>query len=236
MRFLLLLTFSLLTACGQHTQESKGTLAGGEEVRIGTATGEEAVIQAINADDDVRLQSLVPSKWGVDARLKHGRTALTEACSLNKFKVVRMLVSLGADRELKDAEEKAAVDYALVNPALRRILFPEEALKQELALVMAVRNNKFNDVKKLLTDGVDANFLIEDARVPAELEAAYVGETPLTLAVLLNAANTVRTLLAPSFTTDANKPNVRSERALSLARARSLTQIEKMLLQRGAVE
>ena len=236
MRFLLLLTFSLLTACGQHSQVSKGTLAGGEEVRVGNATGEEAVIQAINADDGARLQELIPSKWTVDARLKHGRTPLTEACALKKLKVVVALIALGADPELKDAEEKAAVDYAVESSSLRRLLFPEEALKQELALVTAVRANKFNDVKKLLTDGVDANFLIDEARIPEGLEAVYAGETPLTLAVLLNAENTVRTLLTPNFSTDANRPNSRGEKALGLARTRALTRIEKMLLQRGAVE
>lgn len=236
MRFLLLLTFSILTACGQHAQESKGTLTGGEEVRVGVATGEEAVVQAINADDGARLQALIPSKWSVDARLKNGRTALTEACALQKLKVVVALITLGADRELKDGEAKAAVDYALDKPALRRILFPEEALKQELALVTAVRANKFNDVKKLLTDGVDANFVIAESRIPQDLEAAYVGETPLTLAVLLNAENTVRTLLAPSFLTDVNLSNDRAEKPLALARARAFTRIEKMLLQRGAVE
>jgi ankyrin repeat protein len=145
-------------------------------------------------------------------------------------------LELGADRDLKDDENKSGVDYANESPRLKRLFYPEEVLRQELELVKAVRLNKFADVKKLLSNGVDPNFILDVERTPSEVEAHFVGETPLTLAVVANLPNIIRTLLAPGSATEVNLANTRGERALKLARDRTLTQIEKMLLQRGALE
>lgn len=236
MRFLLLISFSLLLACGKHQQKSSGSLLGGDVREIGEARGEEALIQAINADDVARLESVLTTEWKLDQKLKNGRLPLTEACSLLKLKSVKKILELGADRELKDAENKSGIDYAQESAKLKRLFYPEEVLRQELELVKAVRLNKFADVKKLLSIGVDPNFILDVERTPSEVEVHFVGETPLTLAVLANLPNIVRTLLAPGSATDVNLSNSRGERALKLARDRAFTQIEKMLLQRGALE
>lgn len=236
MRFLLLISFSLLFACGKHEQKSTGSLLGGDVREIGEARGEDALTQAINADDEVRLVSVFASEWKIDQKLKNGRLPLTEACSLLKLKAVQKILELGADRELKDDENKSGVDYANESARLKRLFYPEEVLRQEMEFVKSVRLNKFADVKKLLAIGVDPNFILDVERTPSEVEAHFVGETPLTLAVMANLPNIIRTLLAPGSATDVNLANTRGDRALKLARDRSLTQIEKMLLQRGALE
>lgn len=236
MRFLLLISFSLIVSCGQHQQKSSGTLLGGDVREVGEARGEEALIQAINAEDETRLGTIFRDQWDINQKLKNGRLPLTEACSILKIKSIKLLLELGADRDLKDEEGKSGVDYAQESMALKRLFFPEEILRQELDFVKAVRLNKFADVKKLLSVGVDPNFILDIERTPVEVESHFVGETPLTLAVVANLPNIVRTLLAPGSLTDVNLANTRGERALKLARNQGLTQIEKMLLQRGALE
>jgi len=237
MRFLLLLISSvILVACGQHSQKNAGMLAGSGEQRISTATGEEAVILAINSSDLAKIREMVPSSWPLDKNFKSGRNLLTESCYLKKFAVVELLMSLGADPALVDQEGRSGGDYATTDAQLRRLLFPLERIKQEMELMQLVRANKFNDVKRLLTNGVDPNFLMDAQRRALEVEETYLGSTPLTLSVELNLGNVVRVLLAPNSATNVNLPNERGETALRIARTRGLTQIERMLLQRGATE
>ncbi len=226
----------LAGACGQHSQESAGSRTGADQVELSPLKLEEEVVQAINGDDVSALSSLIPARWDTGRVLKNGRTPLTEAAYLGKLAVVSALLALGADPSAPDANGEAATSFAEANPGLRRILFPDWERQQKAALVLAIVGNDFSTVRQLLSDGIPPNFVLSQAELQVDVDDAFEGETPLTLAIQLKNNNVIRTLLQPSFPTDVNGANARGDTPLRLARGLGLSGVERMLLQRGAVE
>ncbi len=238
MRLALVIFFSLLTACGQHSQKSSGSRAGGDAREIGEARGEEAILLAIAADDAEKISTLLAEGWELEKRLRSGRTLLTEACAQLKLAIVALLVERGASLEIMDAEGRSAQSYAEEHPALARLIFPERVIAQERDLSEAVLANKFADVRRLLSGGLSANFRISEAHVreATTLASEHEGETPLTLAVKANLVNVLRTLLAPNVEIDVNLPNAKGESPWRLTRDLNLPALERLLVQRGARE
>lgn len=235
MRLLFLAIFSLV-ACGQHHQSSGGSVASRDQGEVKPQSVEESLVRAINADAPQELAQIIPDKWGVNDRFSNGKTPLTEACAQLKVKVIQELLRMGADIEAEDQDGKSGRSYAAGNALIRRLIFPEEINALDRALVSAIRAGNIQALRKLLGDGGTANWSISDERVPADLEPAYVGETPLTLGVLLKSEGVVRSLLAPAFKVDPNLQNQRGETPLRLCRNLGLPRIERLLLQSGAVE
>lgn len=222
---LLCLSFVIfLCGCGSHRSESSGFSTGGEIQRVEKpVTPSEIMLDATRAGDVERIKDLLAQGFPIDELLSGGRTALIEAVIWNRPGLVEYLIAQGARADIPDAEGRTALQHAEGHPALLRLLQPRGSEEIE-ALFLAVQENRYNDVKRMLSEGVDGN--VENTE----------GETPLTLSVKMNLELVVRVLVQPAAGIDVNKRNRGGESPLGLSLSLKLPRIEKMLRQRGANE
>lgn len=221
--------FALLTAsyglmgCGLHHTESFGETSTGGVTRVEKSTDPiELAAAAIRSGDLKELSKLFGEGLSVDTYLSNKRTLLIEAIAWEKIEVIQFLLSRNAQIDLTDAEGKSALEHAAGKPAILRLLNPQEAA-EKLKLFEAIENNKFNEVKALLNQGVNPNQHFDD------------GESPLTLAVRKGFENVVRVLLQ-QLLTDVNFRNAANESPLSIAKQLQFKRIQDLLIRRGAKE
>lgn len=211
-----------LAACGSHQSNPYGFATGGElQVVEKPVEPVDVLTEALRAGNIEIISGVLSQGWPVDQPLRNGRTALIEAVVWNRISVVEFLLAQGADVQVTDSEGLTAIDHAQDQPALLRLLEPKGDAETE-ELFLAVRENRFNDVRRMISEGVDPN--VRDAG----------GETPLTLAVTLNLEFVVRILLQPGSGADVNLRNGIGQSPLELSRKHGLSRIERMLIQRGA--
>lgn len=215
--------FLLFCSCGYHSSDSFGEQKTGAVTRV-EKSGEviDQAADAIQSNQLPRLQELLGQGLPVNSVLRNGRSLLIEAVVWGRIEIVAFLIERGAQLDLKDPEGRTALDHAQGKPALLRLLNPQTE-RENQELFAAVNENRFNDVKSLVLQGVDPNVF------------SAMGETPLTLAVGLNFENVVRVLLQQTKT-DVNLKNKSGESPLGIARIKNLKRIEDLLKRRGAKE
>ena len=75
-------------------------------------TGQESLVLAIRGNDTNGIRRLVAAGVSVNARLLRQRTPLMVAAEAGQVDAVRTLLTLGADRALRDDDGRTAYDYA----------------------------------------------------------------------------------------------------------------------------
>lgn len=217
-------------------QEGSGVMGVSNTTQIGAAETEEEKIQSAILEENTAAIDLYMKAGGdIELVFKTGRSLLTESCFWKKYKVVKLLIDLKADRERKDRSGKSAVDYAQTDDQLRRLLFPEFVMAQKKALIQAIQSGQLVAVKKALEDNPPINFIALTEELGLEIEKAQ-GETPLTLCILLQQDNIMRLLAQPKLGIDINMKNTKGESPLQIARQLPSRNIEKILLRLGATE
>lgn len=221
--FAILMLSILIAGCGRHESESFGRAVAGTERRVEKPSSpSEIMAEAVRGGDLARMETSVAAGFAVNDRLGNGNTPLIEAVIWNRADAVVWLLARGADKAVRGDDGLTATDHAKDKPHLLRLLDPSLVDGDLSRLFEAVRANRFNDVKKMLGEGVDPN---------RENDA---GETPLILAIKMKFDNVVRVFLQPGTKTDVNRRNRAGESPLGVAVAMASTRVEQMLRSRGA--
>jgi ankyrin repeat protein len=218
--------FVLLAACGKHESNSWGRVGTGDEFRGKT----DKVLEAIDADDTLKLEKLLADGVSVNATLPDGETLLIRAAKNGYARVVNLLVRRGADLKRMDSDNKTAADHARANGQTRALMLldAEEHTKARAELIHAILNEE-GRVNKLLKDGVNPNFL----------DMQNSGESPLTLAIE-NARERSSKIIAKwkdsleITSTDVNFANQSGVRPLAKARLKNQAPIVTLLESLGA--
>lgn len=220
----LIFSFLLLTACGKHSQETKGSNGSQNSQQI---TSETLLTDILN-ENIVALEDYAKKGGDLNTELKNGRTIFTEACHWAKFKVIEFLVSKKIDPSLKDRLGKSALDYAEEDIQIKRSLFPELVIEQKKNLVEAARNNNMTELKKILEENPPVNFFL--------MESGLEEETFLTFCVKNKLENVLRLLAQPKYALDVNMKNAKGESPLQISKDLGFKNIEKLLVKLGALE
>jgi ankyrin repeat protein len=213
------------SSCGHHRSYGSGSRQGAQENFIeDPKTPLARGTAAIQSGDAAALAAALDEGLSVDAVLEGGRTLLIEACSWGSVEIVSLLLERGANRDLKDSEGLAAIDYAKDDPRLLALFTPEEELRIREELFDAVRSANLSELTRLLREvEVDPDFLDSD------------GDSPLIAAIRLGSYAMVRSFLQ-SERTDVNFRGADGKSPLGWARQLGHAKIESVLLQKGAQE
>jgi len=182
----------------------------------------EQISAAIQNDKWGDISELIQGGLSVNEVLDSGRTLLNESVLWERETIFKNLITAGADPKVKDQTGVDTLEMCGEKINFLILLDPTLLPKYQEELFGYLESEDFDELKRMLEQKLDPNFLLES------------GETPLTYAVTHNLENAVRTLLNPSFKTDIHFKNQAGKTALSLAQESNLKRIEKILLGRGA--
>jgi len=227
--YLLIFSTSLLISCGKHSIESSSSNGIGF---INQIKGE--VLSEVILNENIDQLVLFLEKGGdVNSKLKSGRTLITEACFWNKYKIIETLIKYKADINEPDGENKTAKTYADENIKIKRIIFPEFVIAQKVNLITLAKENKINELKKVLEEIPPVNFFLISAELSIETDS-FEGENFLTFCIKNKLEMIIRLLSNPKLELDVNLRNKIGESPLSIARKLNLKNTEKILIKLGA--
>ncbi len=177
------------------------------------------LIAAAKIGDVEEVNRLIQKGANVNARWKHGRTALMQAVVDNQAKILELLIEKGADLNIKDESGKTAFDLALTQnkKQMARLLKSRGA---KLSLIDAVKLGDAEEVTRLLHQGVNVNARGEDAR------------TALMQAALQNQPRIVELLIEKGA--DLNIKYESGKTPFDLALTQDNKQMARLLKSRGA--
>ncbi len=225
----MILVIAFSAACGQHSSKSFGTLQGGESF-----TGQrDKLVTAINEGDVAAVEALLAKGLSPNAKLDNGRTLLIHSTIQNQLKVSNLLLKKGADKNMPDAQNKTALDYARESENLRAwiLLDPEKHNTERAVLIDAVKKKRILKVGTQLENGTDPNFT----------DLANQGETPLTLALELKASLVAERIAGwrdplDITNTNVNLANQTGVKPLTKAKSQGLSDLIPLLESLGAKE
>lgn len=182
----------------------------------------EQITTAIQNDDWNAIHRLISTGLSVNHILDSGRTLLNESVLWGREGIFKNLLSLGADRKIKDQTGTDTIEMCSEKVNFLVLLDPTLLPKFQDELLSYLESEDNDELKRLLEQKLNPNFHFAS------------GETPLTYAVANNFENAVRTLINPAYVTDIHLKNQTGKSALALAQDLNLKRIEKILLGRGA--
>ncbi|MCB0368844.1 MAG: ankyrin repeat domain-containing protein [Bdellovibrionales bacterium] len=188
-----------------------------KEVKI-VKNNSEKIAEYIQNENTEKLKELFLDKmFDVNTILNTGRTPLMEAILWKKTKIVKWLLDLGADPEIKDQQGQNSYDYASDNKEILVILKPEilEQLREKLYQII-LENDRFV-LKDMFEEGLDFNFRFS------------TGETPLILAIKQKSEGLIRVFLQPGSTVDVHLVDDKNKSPLDWAEELNLGRIIMLL-------
>ena len=226
---LLALSGLLVAACG-GTQERN---AGSES----SAAEGARMISAARRGDPEAVKNLLERGASVSARDESGRTALVAAAYENHVDVAKLLVEAGADVNDKDETEQSAylISTSEVgdDPRLLQLTLRNGANVRSLdsydgtGLIRAAERGHVEVVKELLKTDIDLDH-VNDLGWTALLEAIILGDGG-------RSHTEVVRLLVQEGGADPNLADGEGVTPLEHARERGYTEIERILLEAGAL-
>lgn len=172
------------SACAKHESVNRSYRKKGNEFVGEKPTTPAGFLQeAIALDDFNKVIEILNANFDVDTLLPNKMTALAHATRSSKLRIMNELLKRNANRDIRDADGKTALDYALLNAGVDAqgkqrinravILLSQEAeASQRKELMKFAGRGSVPGLENLLKSvGVNPNF-VDDT-----------GETPLTLAI-----------------------------------------------------
>jgi ankyrin repeat protein len=239
MRIFRLVLFVTLVSCGAHKQfnESQSGISDRKEVRKDNSL-EGQIVDAIKNEDLTRIEKLILAGQSVNAEInKSGRTLLTEACITEKWKSVKKLIELNADINLKDKQNISVHDCAKKSPVLRRILDPKLEFVLQNDILEAITKKNTVKLNKYLREEIpNLNFVLDFIIHSHQIEEIDQGQTLLTWLIMKRNKFIISTISQSQYLLDLNQKNAHGESPRGLAKRLNFTEIETLLINRGAYE
>jgi ankyrin repeat protein len=217
----------LTVGCGQHQSRRKTFNVAGQDQTTQIVQDPKVLMQMAIADNRVQdfFKLLRENQYSVNLVLPSGRELLGEAVFLKRVKIIRGLRILGADDQNLYLEGQNLRDWVELqsdkNKILRALDKKEKDDNQDLTDALVTLS--FQNIKSLLEEGIDPNFIMAD------------GETPLPWSIQNKSMNAIRALFL-SFDLNVNFLNQNGISALTLAKQLQLRSVVAELQRRGAVE
>lgn len=161
---------------------------------------EEVLFDAIQKGDLEKVKTIIEGGFVSDINLQKpkdntNRTLLIEAVLFEQIAIVEYLINKGATIELKDAQNKSALDYAseynnlLIIKLLKNEALTAELLKELLIEIVKTANPKVGDIKFVLNKGLNPNYTLEGQDISPIFEAARNGSYTNVLTLIENGAD-----------------------------------------------
>jgi hypothetical protein len=181
--FALIFTLTF-TACAKHESVNRSYRKKGSEFVGEKPTTPAGFLQeAIALDNFIKVLEILNADFDVNTLLPNKMTPLAHATRSSKLKIMNELLKRNANRDIRDADGKTALDYALLNAGVDAegkqrmnravILLSQEAeASQRKELMKFAGRGSVPGIENLLKSvGINPNF-VDDT-----------GETTLTLAI-----------------------------------------------------
>ena len=225
-------TNALLRACRTGQSDSvRFLLQAGADVNIAKPDGNTSLHEAVHGKCSTgTLQSIIERGMDVNALNNRGETALLCACRSAQNESIKLLLEMGADPNIRDAEGCTSLQVAVygccTNETLQNIIVHKAHLNDqnfggETALWLACFYGQQGSVKFLLEAGSYPNLANND------------GDTSLHAAVLGGCSKRIIQSII-DHGADVNTTNKRKQTALLLACKKKKVNVIKALLACGA--
>ena len=155
----------------------------GADLNIPDIDGDTPLILSVEKFNCSVVEKLIHAGSHIEKRGNQGQTALLNACTKNKPEIVKCLASNNADLNIADDFNNTALMRASISGSIKVIEFlhsnnlpceiDKRGIMNRTALQLAIVNDRFDSVSKLLKLGADPHVKDQDLYTPISLAVAH---------------------------------------------------------------